>query len=393
MASRPVPKPLTEAGWKAVVQKFKLKDTTLQKQLFLLTTFDGSEFDDLAKGLASVIQFANAVKKSREACAIHDVTKYLAMLISAAEAEQRGVAKDKAIFEKAAVAQKKTDAEAKQHDKEDQKAPDDAKEALEAREAGEFAAHLMSALMALKSTKDAVYEFVICDAKPPGIMVAKKISPSHKAQLTKLTAGTRFLPIGSCTFTDGKFNFNLDNPVPGLARKVQAAIKNHTGKKLPILAGNESAGEDDEPTAATGETAGAPAASKPELSKAPQVWQGTRDMMAKNIKDLKTAVQKQFGNEPPRAIDEFNASLAKLDSVVEKLDNRLADSLAKANTAQDLEGRRTELKNSKVILAQYLNYVKSEPLIAHIDANPFGVKTNLREILAGSLNHMAQAIG
>jgi hypothetical protein len=47
---------------------------------------------------------------------------------------------------------------------------------------------------------------------------------------------------------------------------------------------------------------------------------------------------------------------------------------------------------SKAILFDYINYVKSEPLIAHIDSNPLGIQTNLKQVLADSLKHMAQAI-
>jgi hypothetical protein len=32
-------------------------------------------------------------------------------------------------------------------------------------------------------------------------------------------------------------------------------------------------------------------------------------------------------------------------------------------------------------------------MIAHIDANPFGLQTNLKKILSDSLTHMAQSIG
>jgi hypothetical protein len=390
MATKPLAKSLTDSGWKAVVQKFKLKDTSLQKQLFLLGTFDDDEYDDRLKGLASVIQFASAVKKSKEAAAIPEVVKYLGLLISAAEAEQREVAKEKALAQKnAALDQKKAEVEAKQRDKEED---EEEAEEEEAEEEGEYSARLMAALLKLKSAKDLAYEFILCEAKPIGVMVAKKISPQHKAQLMKLTGGKRFYPLGSCTFVDGKYHFNMEEPVAGVARRIQESIKVYTGKKLPIVAGAESA-EEDEELGGPVEAAAPPTLPKAELSKAPQVWQGTREIVAKNINALRNAVQAKFGDEPPEAIDEFNGSLDKLDTVVEKLDNRLADSLAKANAAKDLEARKTELKNSKTILAQYINYVKSEPLIAHIDTNPFGVKTNLKIILAGSLTNMAQAIG
>jgi hypothetical protein len=51
------------------------------------------------------------------------------------------------------------------------------------------------------------------------------------------------------------------------------------------------------------------------------------------------------------------------------------------------------LKNSKVILAEYIGYVKSEPLITHMDSNPFGVKINLRQTLVEAVTHAAQTIG
>ena len=56
----------------------------------------------------------------------------------------------------------------------------------------------------------------------------------------------------------------------------------------------------------------------------------------------------------------------------------------------DLKGG---LKNAKAILTQYIGYVKSEPLVAHMDQNPFGVKTDLRALLAGGLTDAAKAIG
>jgi hypothetical protein len=55
-----------------------------------------------------------------------------------------------------------------------------------------------------------------------------------------------------------------------------------------------------------------------------------------------------------KAIDE-----KKLDVIIDKLDHRLADSLAKANAAE-MTRRKAELKNQNY-LAEYINYVKSNP--------------------------------
>ena len=81
------------------------------------------------------------------------------------------------------------------------------------------------------------------------------------------------------------------------------------------------------------------------------------------------------------------------DAILDRLDHRLAESLTKAHGAADEGARKAELKIAKTILSEYLVYVKSEPLIGQIDANPFGVPTHLRQVLSDSLTHMAQAIG
>jgi hypothetical protein len=131
----------------------------------------------------------------------------------------------------------------------------------------------------------------------------------------------------------------------------------------------------------------------PELAKAPQVWEGTRDLLRNNINALKRAVRTQIADEGAELIDEIDDHLQKLDRIVGRLDRRLADSLARAAQAPDAAGRNAELGNSKAILAEYIRYVRSEPLIEHLDRNPFGVKTDLKATLAASLTQLARAIG
>jgi hypothetical protein len=511
-----VSKLLSEDGWKAVAQKFKIKDTSLQKQLVLLEMFDENEYADRLKGLASVSQFANVVKKSKEAAANPEVIKYLASLLGAVESEQREVAKAKAAAEKTqAETKKKADAQAKEQGQ------GGAEEAV-----GDHAANLLATFQKLKSSKGLAYEFVVCDGKPMGLMVAKKITAMHKAQILKLTGSTRIFPVGSCSFAEGKFNFAMEKPIAGLARKLQESIKSSTGKKFPIVAGTESAeGEDDQPAGGAAPPAPATAAStappppsgplsisasvghhgknnpadvqavqtalnnrakagltvdgkcgsktviaiinfqktigmqrpdglvepgkqtehalktgqagassggspakeaagaaagahpesaasggaqpsraasapappthkpRPELAKAPHAWHGTRDTLDKAIDSLKKAVLHAASDEPPALIKEIDKKMSKLDGIMHKLDTRLADSLAKASAAKDDAARTAELKNSKTILAGYIGYVKSEPLIAHIDSNPFGIQTNLKKVLITSLTQMSQSIG
>jgi hypothetical protein len=79
--------------------------------------------------------------------------------------------------------------------------------------------------------------------------------------------------------------------------------------------------------------------------------------------------------------------------VLNTVDHRLADSLANAGKAADESAQKAELKNAKSILTEYVNYVKNEPLVAHMDQNPFDVKTDLKALLAGGLADAAKAIG
>ena len=76
-----------------------------------------------------------------------------------------------------------------------------------------------------------------------------------------------------------------------------------------------------------------------------------------------------------------------------KLDKRLINSLTSAAETEDPASRAASMKESKAILADYIRYVRSEPLIEHLDSNPFGVKTNLKVTLSNSLSQVAKAIG
>ena len=122
-------------------------------------------------------------------------------------------------------------------------------------------------------------------------------------------------------------------------------------------------------------------------------WRQTHQQASERIAALKAAARAHYGKEHPAVVQEIDKGLAKLDDVMNSVDRRLADSLASAGDAKDDRARQAELKNAKAILTQYIGYVKSEPLVAHIDNNPFGVKADLRTLLAAGLTEAARAIG
>ncbi len=150
------------------------------------------------------------------------------------------------------------------------------------------------------------------------------------------------------------------------------------------------------PAAAARSGAASPAAAaapkNEKLSEASNDWRQTHQQANERIASLKVAVKAHYAKEHPEVVREVEKGLAKLDEVLNNVDHRLAESLAKAGKAKDDSARNAELKNAKAILTQYIGYVKSEPLVAHMDQNPFGVKTDLRALLAAGLTDAAKAI-
>ena len=135
-------------------------------------------------------------------------------------------------------------------------------------------------------------------------------------------------------------------------------------------------------------------ASKPErLAQAAASWRQTHRQADERIEALKEALKAHYASAHPDLLQEIENGAARLDAVLDNVDHRLADVMASAGRAGDEGARKAELKNAKALLTEYITYVKGEPLIAHMDANPFGVKTGLRALLAAGLTDAAKAIG
>jgi hypothetical protein len=255
------------------------------------------------------------------------------------------------------------------------------------------------ALHQLKGNEDLRHEFIVCDAKPvPAMMIAKKITATHKAMLTEATDSKKFLHIGQCYFKDGHVVFEPETPSSGLVPRIKLALQQHTGKKHAVRVGDESSESESAPAAAPRDIA---ATSKsvaaavtgakpvPEMVKAPEVWKLTCQTLLGDIKALGKAVDAQCADEPEEFTKEINGYIKKLESRIENLGLKLARSLAKANETKDAAAQKSELNNAKAIVAQTIKEVK--PLAAVIDENPF-VKTNFTGQLTTGLTQVAQAI-
>ena len=129
------------------------------------------------------------------------------------------------------------------------------------------------------------------------------------------------------------------------------------------------------------------------LLQAADAWRQTLRQADERIAALKGSVKSQCADSPAALLQAIDKGLVKLDEVLSAVDHRLADSLANAGKAADGSARTAELKKAKSILAQYLAYVNGAPIVAHLDRNPFGVKTEVKALLASGLTRVAKAIG
>ena len=229
-------KVLTEDGWKAVAPDCKGKDKDLLKALFFYWSLEDDDYDFRCKALVKIGALAGTLKSAKEITADPDAVKYLAAMINATKTKQAELLKAKAVGKakaaSAAAAAKKAEEESEE---------DDA--------AADAGTKLKNALHALKTAR-APYYFLVCDAKPYGLVMSKKEirqNSQAKKELSQVAGGsTRPPKFGECRFDSGKLVFEMEKPPSGLARILQKWIKDSTGMAFKVMVGTESA-DDEEP--------------------------------------------------------------------------------------------------------------------------------------------------
>src|ERR1051326_3195580 len=182
------PKILTESGWKTAAAKFKIKGDQIQKTLAAYDKLEDDAYEDLLEVITEIRKQATALKKSKDVAAVPAAIKHLADLLSALDSEQRDIAKDKAEADKE---EKAKAAEQKAQEEEDEETDED-QDGEEDEEEGEYAEKLLAALKKLKSAKELTYQFIVCEGKPPAVVIAKRITPKHKEEASRVTGSKRF---------------------------------------------------------------------------------------------------------------------------------------------------------------------------------------------------------
>ena len=415
---------LSDGGWKDVASKNKIKDNGLLKILMEHKRLDQDKHDDVLASLEQIIKLSSSLKKSKEVASASGAAKYIADLSDAAETDRRAVLKAKAEADKKG----KTDADAAKREAAAQKGKDDDDDD-EDDESPALLTSKMLPLVRLVNKGVSMHALVASTGKQAVVMLSRKPIATVRRKLLAAelgnVSGIKY-SVGHCIKEDGVATFVMKTQVAGMAKRLKVAVLQQTGVRMPKLRCRGEDGETDDdmddPVLAKGEAsedgddegeaaeAGNGRDAKPavsarlapdteskaratELADAPEVWESTRRMLQTNIDALKQAVRSQVADEGGELVSDIDGHLKKLDRILGSLDRRLANSLAVAGEAQDAVGRSKLLVDAKGILAEYIRYVKSEPLIDHIDSNPFGVKTELKATLSRSLTQLARAIG
>ncbi|MDQ6683824.1 MAG: hypothetical protein M3Z16_01740 [Pseudomonadota bacterium] len=392
---------LTDSAWKDVLAKNKgVKDNGMLKALADIKKLGDDDHDDAQKLLDEIVKLSGQLKKSKEIAAAPAVSKFLAELSGAADTAMRDVAKAKAEAQKTSKAQ----AEAKKREEEAGKKDEDGEED---EESSELLTTKMVPLLRQVNKGEMMHVLIARAGKQVAVMMSRKpIAPARRKILADelgVTGGVKYFG-GHCVKEDGATMFVLKSEVTGLAKLLKLALLNQTGLRVKKLSCRGEDGEDadhdegDDLEAGGREGGETPEATRakepsPELVQAPEAWDGARELLATNIGALKKAVRAQLSGEGDDYVDEIDGHLEKLDRIFGRLDRRLSTSLASAAATRDAAERNSALGKSKGLLAEYIRYVQSEPLIDHVDKNPFGVKTELKATLSKSLTQLARALG
>jgi len=129
------------------------------------------------------------------------------------------------------------------------------------------------------------------------------------------------------------------------------------------------------------------------LNEAATDWRDTHAEASARIVQLHDAIKDHYADGHPGLLAEIDSMGAKLNAILDNVDHRLAEALDRAGKAEDKKDYEREAKAARKLVADYIASIKSEPLVAHMDQNPFGVKVGLKALLAGGLGKAAKAIG
>jgi hypothetical protein len=111
-------------------------------------------------------------------------------------------------------------------------------------------------------------------------------------------------------------------------------------------------------------------AAAPAIAKARTAWLATRQKVEGDLDKLHSAFGSAFkGHEQEEQISK--AFRARVETVLNTLDEELAHTLDAVNNARDVNERQQMVEQAKGLLQKYQQHVSTDPTIAALDSNPF----------------------
>ena len=171
----------------------------------------------------------------------------------------------------------------------------------------------------------------------------------------------------------------------GNLQQAQAAIAN----LQQALTGAASAGAAVQNGAAPGAPAADPAATQ-KLQKSQQIWTATRAKIDAELQKLSKAVLAAAeGEDIAQGLEQQFTSA--VEPVLQTLDDSLSNALSKAAAATDPAERQKQTQQAQALIAKYQQFVAGNPIISHLDKNPF-VPLAIEKTLTATITALSASV-
>jgi hypothetical protein len=213
--------------------------------------------------------------------------------------------------------------------------------------------------------------------KPQATSAARPGSASvvdlGKAQLERFTAVTRKV---------------LGAPVTDPALKKQLAILFGQAKQLAAAKKFDELKVclDQIESQSTASVGGAPPAGKVQFEKIHLDWNAKKQAIGGRLAALHQAILSEFNDS------DGNTAAQKLDRVLARFNEGLGDTLDEMRNATTPQARSQLAAKSSAIADRYLSYLESDPLVAHLEGNPFNINLQIKETLSAPLTQLKQQL-
>ncbi len=121
-------------------------------------------------------------------------------------------------------------------------------------------------------------------------------------------------------------------------------------------------------------------------------WIGVRDTSLAAIDELSAKIN-DFYEGFPALLPQIGASIAKLNTLVARIDNNLHNQLDVVLNARDEESRAREIQTAKSLIRGLSSFIDSDPVARTIDDNPFDPGLRVVAPVRSTLSEISAALG